>query len=193
MLPSAMPCRLSHIPRAHGSAHRAAAAFLGLPQHRPAVDSATVEMQSEHKGSGSLGVLKKNVFIFKWKTMSPVSVYYVSREMGFILMLIECWKEELLCTRGEKGLGIKDCLNGLQPNEHLNPASLRNHPLGWPGPQDSQPRGAMSCTSHPQSWLPSLKHGFMTQRVCRFPFGLTPAISLVYPEPLISSTSVLNE
>lgn len=90
MLPSAMPCRHSHIPRAHGSAPRAAAAFLGLPQRRLAVDSAAVEMQSEHKGSGSLRVLKNSFFILEMKAMSPVSVYYVSREMGFIRMLTEC-------------------------------------------------------------------------------------------------------
>lgn len=78
MLTSAMPCRHSHIPRAHGSAHRAAAAFLGLPQHRPAVDSATVEMQSEHKGSGSLRVLEKNFFILEMKNnVSSVSLLCV--------------------------------------------------------------------------------------------------------------------
>lgn len=78
MLPSAMPCRHSHIPRAHSSAHWAAAAFLGLPQHRLAVDSATVEMQSEHKGSGSLRVLKKRFFILEMKNnVSCVSLLCV--------------------------------------------------------------------------------------------------------------------
>lgn len=84
-----MPCRCSHVPAGTWLCSQPrAAVFLHLPQPSsagPTADSSAVEVQTEHKLSGSLGILKKkgNFFILEMKNvMSAMSSHCMSPEMA---------------------------------------------------------------------------------------------------------------
>lgn len=75
--------------RVHGFVHSpellSSSTFFSLPWRYSAADSSAVEVQAEHKLSGSLGILKKkgNFFILEMKNvMSAMSIHCMSPEMA---------------------------------------------------------------------------------------------------------------
>lgn len=84
--------------RVHGFVHSpellSSSTFFSLPRRYSAADSSAVEVQTEHKLSGSLGILKKKGN-FHFRNEKRNVCYVISLYApwnGFICMLISYWK-----------------------------------------------------------------------------------------------------